>query len=490
VSSTLKSARVVLSTRQIWIVFGGLMLGSFLSSLDQTVVATALPTIVRDLGTAGQLSWVVTAYLLTSTVATGLWGKLSDLYGRKPVYLACTAIFLVGSTLAGLSQSMLELILFRGLQGVGGGGLLVLGQTVIGDVVSPRERGRYQGLFGAVFGVSSIAGPLVGGFLVDNFSWHWVFYINLPIGLVSLLVTALALPATSIPRRARIDWPGAALLTVGTTATVLLASLGGTTFAWSSPPIVGLGTVALTAVLAFLLLEGRAHEPILAPRLFARPVFGVAAVLSFAVGAILLGSISFLPSYLQIVKHATATASGLGLVPLIVGLLLTSTASGFIVSSTGRYKALPILGFGVSTVGLFLMSTMGISTPSMATSMYLFVLGFGLGLVMQVLTVAVQNIVSSADLGAATSGLSFFRAIGSVIGVAAFGAIYANALSASAAPGSVQAYADALHNVFFAVVPLGGLAFVLSWFLKEVPLRSDKVEMDAADSHAEVPRAA
>jgi MFS family permease len=241
------------------------MLGSFLSSLDQTVIATALPTIVRDLGTASELSWVVTAYLLTSTVATGLWGKVSDLYGRKPVYLACTAIFLVGSTLAGLSQSMLELILFRGLQGVGGGGLLVLAQTVIGDVVSPRERGRYQGLFGAVFGVSSIAGPLVGGFLVDHFSWHWVFYINLPIGFVSLLVTALALPATSIPRRARIDWPGAALLTVGTTATVLLASLGGTTFAWSSAPIVGLGGVALTAVLAFLVLERMAHEPILAP---------------------------------------------------------------------------------------------------------------------------------------------------------------------------------------------------------------------------------
>jgi EmrB/QacA subfamily drug resistance transporter len=466
------------------------MLGSFLSSLDQTVVATALPTIVRDLGTASELSWVVTAYLLTSTIATGLWGKFSDLYGRKPVYLACTAIFLVGSTLAGLSQSMLELILFRGLQGVGGGGLLVLAQTIIGDVVSPRERGRYQGLFGAVFGVSSIAGPLVGGFIVDHFSWHWVFYINVPIGVVSLLLTALALPVTSIPRRARIDWPGAAMLTLGTTATVLLASLGGTTFGWSSAPIIGLGGAALTAVLAFLLLERKAHEPILAPGLFARPVFGVAAVLSFVVGAILLGSISFLPTYLQIVKHATATASGLGLVPLIAGLLFTSTASGFIVSSTGRYKALPILGFGVSTVGLFLMSTMGMSTPSMVTSVYLFVLGFGLGLVMQVLTVAVQNIVNLADLGAATSGLSFFRAVGSVIGVAAFGAIYANSLSASAAPGSVPAYADALHNVFSAVVPLGGLAFVLSWFLKEVPLRSDRLDVDAGDSHAEIPRAA
>src|ERR1700738_1245229 len=219
-------------------VFGGLMLGSFLSALDQTVVATALPTIVRDLGTASELSWVVTAYLLTSTVATRLWGKLSDLYGRKPIYLACTAIFLLGSALAGLSQSMLELIVFRALQGIGGGGVLVLAQTIIGDIVSPRERGRYQGLFGAVFGVSSIAGPLVGGFLVDNFSWHWVFYVNLPIGLLSLGVTVLALPTTSSPRRARVDWPGAALLTLATT--VLLASLGGIRFAWSSVPIISL----------------------------------------------------------------------------------------------------------------------------------------------------------------------------------------------------------------------------------------------------------
>jgi MFS family permease len=381
-------------------------------------------------------------------------------------------------------------------QGIGGGGLLVLAQTIIGDIVSPRERGRYKGLFGAVFGVSSIAGPLVGGFIVDNFSWHWVFYVNLPMGLLSLGVTALALPTTSSPRRARVDWAGAALLTLATTALVLLASLGGARFAWSGVPIISLGVVAVLAGAAFVHVERTAAEPVLAPRLFAHPVFAIGSVLSFAVGAVLLGSITFVPTYLQIVKGASATVSGRWLLPLIAGLLLTSTAGGLIVSRTGRYKALPILGFGVSTAGLFLMSTMGVDTPMPSIAAYLFVFGFGLGLVMQVLTVAVQNVVTSIDLGAATSGVSFFRSVGSVIGVTVFGAIYANSLvanlSGSAGAGPLQPYADALHNVFVGVLPVAALAFLLSWFLEEVPLRSTRVEFDpdTGDSSDEQLRAA
>ncbi len=476
--------RVTLTQRQIWTIFAGLMLGSFLGSLDQTVVATALPTIVRDLGTASQLSWVVTGYLLASTVATGLWGKLSDLYGRKPAYLTCTAIFLLGSALSGLSQSMLQLILFRALQGIGGGGLIVLAQTIIGDIVSPRDRGKYQGIFGAVFGVSSVVGPFVGGFLVDNYSWRWVFYVNLPVGLLSLLVTAFALPVTSEIRRARVDWLGAGLLALATTALVLLTSLGGSVFPWSSPEIIGFGVLTVLATIAFVMVEQRADEPILTPRLFKNSVFVVSAALSFVIGAITLGTLSYLPSFLQNVKSASATQSGLDMLPLMIGLLLTSMASGQIVSRTGRYKALPVLSFAVTSVGLFLMAEMGVETSISVIAGYLFVFGFGLGLGMQVLTVAVQNVVGVRDLGAATSGVSFFRSIGSVIGVAAFGAVYAGTLEAELGTGTSmpQAYADALHSVFVGVLPFALVAFVLSWFLREVPLRSTSAEVDSGET--------
>jgi EmrB/QacA subfamily drug resistance transporter len=466
------------SQRQIWIIFAGLMLGSFLASLDQTIVATALPTIVRDLGAVSQLSWVVTGYLLASTVATGLWGKLSDLYGRKVAYFACTAIFLVGSVLSGQSQSMLELILFRTIQGLGGGGLMVLAQTVIADIVSPRDRGRYQGIFGAVFGVASVVGPLAGGFLVDNLSWRWVFYVNLPIGLISLLVTALALPETAMPRHARIDWLGAALITLATSALVLLTSLGGNTFTWSSPYIVGLGVIAVLGSIAFVLVEQRAEEPLLAPRFFKESVFAVSSALSFIIGAIMLGSLSYLPTFMQNAKGDSATQSGLQLLPLMAGLLLSSTASGQLISRTGRYRVFPIASLAVTIIGLFLMSTMAVGTASWLVAVYLFVFGLGLGLGLQVLTVAVQNVVARGDLGAATSGVNFFRSIGSVIGVAVFGAIYANTLTAdtSAVGATPDAYAAAIHNVFIAALPIAAVAFVLSWFLKEVPLRSASAE--------------
>jgi len=468
--------------RRIWIIFGGLMLGTFLGSLDQTVVATALPTIVREIGMPTQLSWVVTGYLLASTVSTGLWGKLSDLYGRKAIYLTCTGIFLLGSALCGLSQSMIELVLFRTLQGVGGGGLMVLAQTIVGDIVSPRERGKYQGIFVSVFGLSSIVGPFVGGFLVDSLSWRWIFYVNLPVGLLSLVVSALVLPIAVARRQAHVDWAGASLLTLATTALVLLTTLGGTAVPLNSLQAIALGLTAALGAVAFVAVERQAREPILAPRLFTNSVFVVASVLSLVVGAMMLGSVSFLPSFLQNVKGASPTQSGVDMLPLMLGLLLTSTVSGQIVSRTGHYKPLPIVSLAVTTVALFMMSIVDTRTSIGVISAYLFVLGAGLGLGMQVLTVAVQNVVGLRDLGAATSGVNFFRSIGSLIGVAMFGAIYAGALTAELGSSSStpQAYADAIHSVFVSVLPLSSAAFILSWFLKEVPLRATRSETDAA----------
>jgi MFS family permease len=322
---------------------------------------------------------------------------------------------------------------------------------------------------------------------VDNLSWRWVFYVNLPIGLISLLVTALALPETAVPRRARLDWLGAALITLATSALVLLTSLGGNTFAWSSPYIVGLAVIAVLGSIAFVLVEQRAEEPLLAPRFFKESVFAISSALSFIIGAIMLGSLNYLPTFMQNAKGDSATQSGLQLLPLMAGLLLSSTASGQLVSRTGRYRVFPIASMAVTIIGLFLMSTMAVGTPSWLVAVYLFVFGLGLGLGLQVLTVAVQNVVARGDLGAATSGVNFFRSIGSVIGVAVFGAIYTNTLTADAgAVGAApDAYAAAIHNVFIAALPIAAVAFVLSWFLKEVPLRSASDEANIVQTLGE-----
>jgi EmrB/QacA subfamily drug resistance transporter len=475
------SEPAILSKGQILVVFSGLLTGSFLAALDQTIVATALPTIVRDLGGASQLSWVVTAYLLTSTIATGLWGRLSDLFGRKRLFQLCILIFLVGSALAGLSQTMWELIAFRALQGIGGGGLMVLSQAIIGDVVPPRDRGRYQGLFGAVFGVASVLGPLIGGFFVDTLSWHWVFYINLPFGIAALIVTSVALPDSSPRLHGHIDYLGATLVGVGVACVVLATSLGGTTFAWNSPFIIGLIVAAVVLLAAFVIVERTAENAILPMRLFRLPVFAISSAISFVVGAAMLGSLTYLPTYLQLVKGASATSSGLQMLPLMAGLLLTSTLSGQLVSRTGHYKIFPIIGSGLMAIGLYLLSTMGVETSTLVVSIYMLVFGLGLGLILQILTVAVQNVVEYEDLGAATSGVSFFRSMGSVIGVAVFGSIFANRLNenlagATTAPERAEGYANAIHLIFLVAIPVAVLAFVLSWFLKEVPLRTTSTQ--------------
>nr|WP_241744184.1 MDR family MFS transporter [Cellulosimicrobium arenosum] len=499
--------------RRVYIIFAGLMLAMLLAALDQTIVATALPTIVSDLGGAQHLSWVVTAYMLASTATTVLWGKLGDLVGRKPLFIICILIFLAGSMLAGTSQSMGQLIGWRAVQGIGGGGLMVLSQAIIGDIVSPRERGRYQGLFGAVFGVSSVAGPLLGGFFVDNLDWRWVFYINIPLGVVALITVVAVLPSITTSKHPSIDYAGIILLGAIATGIVLITSLGGTTWEWSSVQVWGLGVLTVAALVAFVLVEQRAAEPVLPLRLFANRVFSTAAVIGFAVGFAMFGAITFLPLYLQTVKGSTPTESGLEMTPMMLGLLLTSIGSGQIISRTGRYKVFPITGTAVTAVGLYLLSLMGRDTSTLQAGLSMFVFGLGLGMVNQVIVLAVQNAVEYRDLGTATSGATFFRTIGSSVGVAVFGTIFANRLTANlltGAPADAQgacgpeslaasttglaqcppgvqdwfldAYAESLHTVFLWAVPVALVGFVLTWLLPETQLRTTSRDAGTPDA--------
>jgi EmrB/QacA subfamily drug resistance transporter len=487
------------------VVFGALMLALLLAALDQTIVSTALPTIVGDLGGLTQLSWVVTAYLLTSTVSTPLYGKLGDLYGRKKIFQAAIVIFLAGSMLAGLAQNMVELIGFRALQGIGAGGLIVGAQAIVGDLVSPRERGKYMGYFGAVFGLATIAGPLLGGFFVDHASWRWVFYVNIPIGVAALVAVATLLHLPRHTVKHQIDFLGAGLLAAAVSCVVLLATWGGSQFAWGSPQIIGLGVAALVLLGAFISVERRAAEPIVPLRLFRNKVFSLSSAIGFIVGFGLFGAVVFLPQYMQIVRGFGATNAGLLLVPLMGGVLVTSIGSGQLISRTGRYKVFPILGTAFMGLGLFLFSTMDQSTALGLTIAYMVVLGIGLGMVMQVLILMSQNAVDYRDLGTATSLATFFRSIGGSFGVALFGAIYAGGLTSNLAKllpgfhlqglsggaggatpqaiahlpptihaGVIHAFAETLGTVFLSGVPFAVLAFILCWMIKEIPLRTSR----------------
>jgi EmrB/QacA subfamily drug resistance transporter len=492
-----------LPRRRVLIIIGALLLGTFLAALDQTIVSTALPTIVGDLHGASHLSWVVTSYLLASTVSTPLWGKLGDQYGRKAFFQAAIVIFLAGSALSGASTSMLELIAFRAVQGLGGGGLIIGAQAILGDVVSPRERGRYMGLFGAVFGVSTVLGPLLGGFFVQYLSWRWVFYINLPIGVAALFVTAAQLPGHLKRVHHVIDYTGTALLALATTALVLFTSLGGSTYPWASAPIVIMAVAGVVLTVFFVLVERRATEPVIPPSLFANRVFVSASAVGFVMGFAMFGALTFLPIFFQDAKGLGPTASGLRLFPLVGGLLLASIGAGQLVSRWGRYKVFPVVGTFLMVVGLFLLSKIGITTGGWTIAGDMFVFGIGLGLVLQILVVAVQNAVPYEQLGTATSGATFFRMIGGSFGTAVFGAIFANLLATNviralhlstapanlkgalnaADPTSLRHLSPALHagvvaglvhtiQVLFLIgVPIAAVAFGLSWLLPDRQLR-------------------
>ncbi|MYW64466.1 DHA2 family efflux MFS transporter permease subunit [Streptomyces sp. SID8379] len=509
---TAKSSGVLVS-------IGALLLGMLLAALDQTIVSTALPTIVSDLGGLEHLSWVVTAYMLAATAATPLWGKLGDQYGRKRLFQIAIVIFLVGSALCGMAQNMAELIGFRALQGLGGGGLMVLSMAIVGDIVPPRERGKYQGLFGAVFGTTSVLGPLLGGLFTEHLSWRWVFYVNLPIGIVALAVIAAALHIPVRSRKHRIDYLGTFLIASVATCLVLVASLGGTTWAWGSAQIIGLAILGVVLAVVFVFTEFRAAEPVLPMKLFRVRTFTLTAVISFVVGFAMFGAMTYLPTFLQVVQGVSPTMSGVHMLPMVAGMLISSTASGQIVSRTGRWKVFPIAGTAVTTLGLLLLHNLTENSSTWQMSCYFFVFGFGLGLVMQVLVLIVQNAVPYEDLGVATSGATFFRSIGASFGVAIFGTIFTNRLSgklssalagqqlppgvtpdslsadprgiaelpAALQPPVLHAFATSITDVFVYAVPVTLVAFALAWFLREDKLRGSVTAPDVTETLASNP---
>jgi EmrB/QacA subfamily drug resistance transporter len=504
--------------RQILVVMSGLMMGLFLAALDQTIVATALPTIVGDFHRSNLLSWVITAYLLASTASTPLWGKAGDLYGRKRVFQLAIVVFLVASALCGASQNMFELIAFRGLQGIGGGGLLSLAFAIIGDVIPPRDRGRYQGYFGAVFGVSSVVGPLAGGFAVDHLTWRYIFYVNLPLGIAALMVTNRVLRLPTRRRQVLIDWWGALLLVTGVSCILLATQLGGNNYRWSSWQIIGLFVLGALVLAGFAVREATAPEPILPPGLFRLQIFSVANIVSFVSGVAMFGALAFLPQYLQLVHGVSATESGLLLLPLLVGLLTMSISSGLYISRTGRYRWFPLVGTIVVTVGLVLLTRLGAHTSLYLVCLYILIFGLGLGLFMQVLTLVVQNAVPMQQMGVATSAVTFFRSMGGAIGASALGAVLTagiaaelprflprTALAGAGSSGSkvaqfvqspavldrlkrtdpalhegiIQAYSHAIDRVFLVAVPVSVLSIVAALFINQVQLRTSNSQARA-----------
>lgn len=495
-------AHDLITGARLRIVLAALMLTMFLAALDQTIVSTALPRITSELGGLNQLAWVVTAYLLSSTASTPIWGKISDIYGRKLMLQSSIVIFLIGSALAGASTSMEMLIITRGIQGLGGGGLMVLVMAVIADVIPPRERGRYTGLFGAVFAVSSIVGPLLGGWFVDALSWRWIFYINLPLGIAAMFILASVLRIPQHRVDHRVDYLGAALMVSGVVLGLLVTEWGGSRYDWTSPTLLGMAASSLILLALFVWRQLRIDEPLVPMSLFRNKVFGITSLLGFIVGLAMFGSLIYLSLYLQVVLGSSPTVAGLQLIPMMVGMLSMSILSGQLTSRIGRYKPFPIIGMALATVAMLLFSTVDVNTPYWKLALAMLILGAGLGNVMQVLIIAVQNSVKPQEIGVATSGSTFFRSIGGTFGTAIFGAIMTAQVSgniSSALPGAdvdtsqltnalstisslpdqirmvvLTAFSDALSTVFLVAVPIVAVGFLLALIVPDVRLKGFK----------------
>lgn len=521
-----------LSHRQILVILSGLMTGMLLAALDQTIVSTALKRIVEDFNGLEHYSWVVTAYLLTSTAVTPLYGKISDIHGRRHVFQFAIVVFLIGSLLAGASQSMGQLIAFRAIQGIGAGGLMAMTFAIIGDIIPPRERGRYQGYFGAVWGLSSVAGPLLGGFFSDQATllgtdgWRWIFYINLPFGVAALIITSIVLHVPSVRMNHAIDYVGATLMVAGTSLLLLALSYSGPSFGWTDTLTLAYAVAGVMLSVLFIWWESRAAEPILSLTLFKNKVFTVTSVVGFITGAGMFGAIVMLPLYLQVVTGATATEAGLELLPMMLGIVSMSIYSGKRISTTGRYRIFPVVGALFMTIGILSLTRLAIDTPYWQLAISMVLIGWGLGASMQPLVIAVQNAVDFKDMGIATSASTFFRSLGSVVGTAVFGAILSEKLHdhlveqfaavAKAHPALVagfdpaqmtsfsnnteavatlppalktavlQGFVDTFHNVFWAAAPVTLLAFLFALAIPEIALLTDKEHAQArADAVAE-----
>lgn len=501
-----------LTHEQILVVLTGLMAGMFLAALDQSIVGTALPRIVSDLGGLDHLSWVVTAYLLTSTASTPLWGKISDLYGRRPIFQAAIAIFLVGSVLCGLSQNMPQLIAFRAMQGIGGGGLMAIALSAIGDIIPPRERGRYQGYFGAVFGVSSVAGPLLGGWFTDGPGWRWIFYINIPVGAAAFVITSIALKIPTVRREHTIDYTGAALIVAAVSSLLLYLNWAGDAYGWTAPLPLALIAAFFVLSALFIYVESRSAEPIIPLRLFRDKVFRIGNLFAFLSGVAMFSGIIFLPLYLQGVMGMSPTRSGLAMLPVVIGLFSSSIGSGQIITRTGRYKIYPVIGAAILVVALFLLSLLSVDMPYWQVAIYALLFGIGLGFTMQTIIVAVQNAVDIRDLGAATSSTTFFRSLGGAVGAAVFGAVlgirldhylkeqYGSSASAALVDANdiqamqhlaepdrhmvLSAFTNALTDVFMVCIPFVVIALLLALLLPERPLRSGRTGSHTSDENA------